>query len=382
MKYRVISADDHLQEAPDTWASRMSRKKWGSKIPEIRSNGDGTESWYVWDQPKRFVGVAAVHGALPDRATEVVRWDQVPEITYVPSERIKAMDQDGVDAHTFFGNIAGVAGNTFSAPSYPDNDFRLECIRAFNDFQIDEYSDPYPGRFITLAVVPLWDVDAAVAEVHRMKKRGIHGLSFAFPHQFQYPHVADPYWDPFWEAAQEADLPVNFHIGSGGSMGVWQPPFKGHDAMTRLAENSTSGISANTQVMTVMLFSGALQKFPRLQIVSAESGLGWVPYLLETADHQWGQQKLQRVGMEMKPSDYFRRQCYVTFWFEVMGLKLRDYIGVDRIMWESDYPHPTCTWPDSQDYIERGLAEVTEDERQQILVDNAVKLYHLERYQD
>ena len=382
MKYKVISTDDHLQEAPHTWTSRMSRQKWGAKIPEIRSNGDGTDSWYIWDQPKRFLGVAAVHGALPDRASAVDRWEQVPEITYVPSERIKAMEQDGVDVHTFFGNIAGVAGNTFSTPAYEDEEFRLECIQAFNDYQIEEWSDPYPGRFITLGIVPLWDVDKAVTELHRMKRRGTHGLSFAFPHQFKYPHIADPYWDPYWRAAEEAELSVNLHIGSGGSQGVWQPPFKGHDSMTQLAENSTSGISANTQIMTVMLFSGVLQRFPNLHLVSAESGLGWVPYLLEVADHQWNQQKLWRSGMELKPSEYFHRQCHVNFWFEVIGIKMREYIGIDNIMWESDFPHPTCTWPTSQEYIQRGLADLTADERQKVLVDNAVKLYHLGQYQD
>ena len=383
MKYSVISTDDHLQEASDTWTARMSEKKWGKKVPEIRDNDDGTQSWYIYDEPRSAAGVASVHGAMPDRTQPPKRWEEVPECTYVPAERLKAMAQDGVDVQTFFGNIAGIAGNTYSNPQYKDEEFRLECIQAYNDYQIDEWSDPHPGRFITLANVPLWDVDKAVAEVWRMKKRGVHGISFAFPQQFEFPHIGDRYWDPFWRAAIEADLPVNFHIGSGGSQGLsFSPPAEGIHPQFTFAEVSTRAISANVQVMTTVLFSGVLPRHPDLKLVSAESGLGWVPYLLETADHQWEQQKLYRFGMPVQPSEYFHKQCYVNFWFEVIGVRLRDYIGIDNIMWESDFPHPTCTWPNSQDYIRRGLSELTDEERHKVLVGNAVKLYHLERYQD
>ena len=380
MKYKVISTDDHLQEAADTWTARMSKQKWGDKIPQVVSNDDGTDSWSLWGEKRRPQGVAVVLGAMPDTTKPPDRWEEVPKSTYVPSERLKAMGQDGVDVHTFFGNVSGIAGNTFSAPNFADEEFRLECIRAYNDFQIDEWADPYPGRFITLAQVPLWDVEKAKAELWRNKKRGIHGICFAFPQQFKYPHIADRYWDPFWEAAVEADLPVNLHIGSGGSQGM--PAFEGHPAMLSLADGSVKIISANIQVMSTIVFSGILERFPQLKMVSAESGLGWVPYMLETADHQWERQQLWRLGMSAKPSEYFHRQCYVQFWYEVVGLKMREHIGLDNIMWESDFPHPTCTWPDSQEYIKRGTAEMTAEERHKVLVGNAVKLYHLERYQD
>ena len=382
MNYKVISTDDHLQEAPHTWTSRMSERKWGDKIPQVKSNGDGTDSWYIHGEKRGVLGLAAVHGAMPDRTSPPTRWADVPEIAYVPSERIKAMDQDGVDVHTFFGNIAGIAGNTFSDPAFSDEDFRLDCIQASNDFQIEEWAEPYPGRFITLAIVPLWSPEKAVAELHRMEKRGIRGISFAFPQQFGYPHIADRVWDPFWDAAQEAELPVNLHIGSGGGQGFRQPSAPDTDPIMELAERSTKAISANIQVMATMLFSGILERFPGLKLVSAESGLGWVPYLLEVADHQWDRQKLSRIGMDKKPSEYFHRQCHVSFWFEVIGLKFRQHIGIDNIMWLSDFPHPTCTWPTSQEYIAEGTADMSDEERKKVLVDNAVKLYHLEAYQD
>ncbi len=376
MDYKVISTDDHLQEAPHTWTSRMSKAKWGDGIPQIVDNGDDTESWMVYGEPKTVFGVALVHGVLPDRASIPTRWEQVPEIAYVPSERIKAMDQDGVDVHTFFGNIAGVAGHTFQDPKYP-RDYALEAIRAFNDYQIEEFATPYPGRFITIGIVPLWDVDEAIAELRRTKALGIKAITFAFPQQWGYRHIGDPYWDPFWAEAQAAGLSINLHIGSGGSMGIAMEAPPNQPQFINLAQRSTGAISANVQVMTTVLFSGVLERFPELKIVSSESGLGWVPYLLELADHQWERQKLWRVGMEIKPSDYFHRQCYVNFWFEKTGTALRHIIGIDNIMWESDFPHPTCTWPESRRYIAESMEGWTEEERRKVLVDNAVRVFNL-----
>ncbi|MBI3742984.1 MAG: amidohydrolase [Chloroflexi bacterium] len=377
MKYKVISTDDHMQEAPHTWTARMSKQKWGDKIPRIAPNGDGTDGWMLYGKQRVPANLAIVHGAMADRTKPPKRWVDVPKTTYVPAERIKAMDQDGVDVHTFFANVGGVAGHAFSTPDYPE-DFRIDCIRAYNDYQIEEWSKPYPGRFITLAMVPLWDVKSAEAEARRTAKLGIHGLTFAFPQQFGYPHISDKYWDPLWAAAQELDLSVNLHIGSGGSMGIpAQQQYTKQSDMLRLAEGSTRTISANTQVMSTILFSGILERFPKLKVVSSESGMGWVPYLLEVADHQWDRQGLARLGMTIKPSEYCHRQCCVNFWFEVYGAGVRRNIGINNILWESDFPHPTCTWPESRKYIEASMKDWTAQERRKVLVDNAAKLFHL-----
>ena len=196
MDYRVISTDDHLQEDRYTWTSRMSEKKWGDKIPQVRETGEGTETWYIYGQRKdQTDGVAIVHGVMPDKTKAPKRWEDVPEIAYVPAKRIEAMDRDGVDVHTFFANVAGVAGHGFSSNEY-DEAFRLEAIQAYNDYQIEEWAEPHPGRFITLAAVPMWDAAKAVAEARRMHKRGVKGITFAFPQQFGYPHLADPYVQP------------------------------------------------------------------------------------------------------------------------------------------------------------------------------------------
>ena len=376
MQYRVISTDDHLQEAPHTWNSRMS-STWGARVPQVRRLPDGTDRWFIFDRPAAFRSLANVGGAMADRNARPQRWEEVPERAYVPSERLKAMEQDGVDAHTLFGNTAGIAGNTLSDPSF-DEQFRIEAIRAYNDYQVEEWATPYPGRFITLAIVPMWDVGKAVEELRRACGLGMKGVSFAFPQQFGYPHIADRYWDPLWGAIQDAGVPLNFHVGAGIGPDLNTNAWGGRGAPFLTAEASVRIFSANTAVMSTILYSGILERFPTLKIVSAESGLGWVPYVLEVADHQWERQRLWESGMQVKPSDLFHRQCYVNFWFEVVGVKMREYVGLDNIMWESDYPHPTCTYPTSQEYIRRVTEELTPEERRQILVGNAARLYRLD----
>ena len=381
MKYNIISSDDHLQEGPDVWTSRMSKLKWGEHIPQLRHNEGGTDSWWAWGD-KIGVGVGHVNAALPDRASTgkggATRWDEVPEITYVPSERIKAMDRDGVDVHAFFANIAGSAGGTFNAPKYPEQ-FRLECIQAFNDHQIEDWATPYPGRFITLAQIPLWDVKLAVAELRRTAKLGIKAITYALPQQFGYPHIADPVWDPFWDAAQETNLSINLHLGSGGSQGLGANLiFEGLPPMFHLSVGGTNAAAANSQLMATVLFSGILDRFPRLKFVSSESGLGWAPYVLENADYQWAQMNLSREGMALSPTDYFHRQCYINFWYEILTDLMQESIGIDSIMWLSDFPHPTSTWPNSREYLDKSLVHVTPEERRRILVDTPARVFNLD----
>jgi predicted TIM-barrel fold metal-dependent hydrolase len=376
MHYNVISTDDHLQEAPHTWTSRMSKARWSDLIPQIRRDPDGTDHWYIHGAKIRGGGVGSVRGIVPVGKPPLT-WDEVPPKAYQPAARIKAMDEDGVDVHTFFGNISGVAGNTFSDPAF-DEDYRLDAIRAYNDYQIEEWATPYPGRFITLCNLPMWDVDRAVAELQRTARLGIKGVAFAFPEQWGYPSIDDAYWYPLWAAAQDAELSINFHVGSGASMGLAKlKPLTTSSPMIFLSLVSTRAITANVEVMTTILFSGILEKFPRLQVVSSESGIGWVPYLLEVADHQWEAQDLRNHGMRMRPSEYFHRQCYVNFWFEELGPSLRHLIGLDNIMWESDFPHGTGTYPHSREKIEKATRDWTEAERRRVLVETPRRLYHL-----
>lgn len=372
--YRAISTDDHLMEAADGYTSRMSAK-WADLIPQVRDTGKGSDAWYVGGKPMHgLAGFAFVQGVTPDREV-VTRWADVPKSAYVPAERVKAMNADGVDVHSFHPNIGNV--QTLNRPDMPE-DFRLEALRACNRIQVEEYVEPFPGRFIALAVVPLWDPAKALAELEWGLARGMKGVSFAFPQQFRYPDICDPGWDVLWAALQEADLPLHLHIGSGGSMGLGAQVWPGHtEPMRRLSETSVKAISANTSVAATLLFSGIFERFPGLKVVFAESGVGWIPYLLDVADHQWERQRMFRNGMPTPPSELFRRHCYANFWFEHVGDELRRLPGLANVMWLSDFPHPTSTYPTSWEYIDKSLIDCTADERRMILVDTARRLYHL-----
>ncbi len=375
MDYRqcqVISTDDHVMEDRKFFL-RWLPAKYRDQAPAVQQGEDGTDAWFIGTE-RRPIGTAAV-GATADRTRPSKTWDEVPALTYVPAERLKAMDADGVDVHTLFPNGIGFAGVMLYGISDPD--LRLACIRAYNDYLAEEWAG-FSKRFIAQAIVPMWDVHLAVAEWQRAVKKGHKALVMpSHPQSFGMPHLADPVWDPLWSAVQEANLPVQLHISSGKST-YSSTLFPNYTAMQRLAIGSVGAIASNAQVTGDLLMSGILERFPRLRFISVESGLGWVPYLLEVADHQYAQQALWREGViKLKPSEYFRRQCYVNFWFEKAGLAMRHFIGIDNILWESDFPHPTSTYPDSRRYIEDSLRDVPQNERRKILVENAVRVFSL-----
>ena len=309
----------------------------------------------------------------PER--DVVKdWAEVPKAAYDASERLKTMDADGVAAEVLFPQAAGFGGGPFVTTRGPA-DLRLACVRAYNDYLAEEWSG-VSSRFVSQCLIPIWDVELAVAEVKRAHELGHRSLVWtAAPQNFGFPHFNDLYWDPLWSALQERSMPVSLHIGSAG---IHHDLWDGWSPMKRISITSVTAITSNVQVMANLIFSGVLERFPELRFISVESGLGWVPYLLETADHQYESQHLWNEGMAIRPSEYFRRQCYVNFWYEASGIQQRDLIGVENILWEADFPHPTSTYPNSRKAIEESLVGVPAKEQALMLQGNAEKLFRVE----
>jgi predicted TIM-barrel fold metal-dependent hydrolase len=304
----------------------------------------------------------------------VKAWSDVPRAAYDATERLACMDEDGVAAEVLFPQAAGFGGGPFVS-SKGDPELRLACVRAYNDYLIEEWSDVSP-RFVSQCLVPIWDVDLAVSEVERAHALGHRALVWtAAPQRFGFPHFNDRYWDPLWATLEERSMPVSLHIGSAGLPG---DDWDGWTPMKRVSVRSVAAITSNVQVMSNLIFSGVLERFPGLRFISVESGLGWVPYLLETADHQYEAQHLWDEGMTIRPSEYFKRQCYVNFWYEASGIQQRERIGVENILWEADFPHPTSTYPHSRKAIEESLAGVPPDEQALMLHDNAARLFQID----
>jgi predicted TIM-barrel fold metal-dependent hydrolase len=370
MKILPISTDDHCWEKPDTWTSRVPAR-FRDDCPQVRHTEDGDVWWYAGELIRPLgTGCAAMRA----ERDAVKAWSDVPRAAYDATERLSCMDEDGVAAEVLFPQAAGFGGGPFVS-SKGDPELRLACVRAYNDYLIEEWSNVSP-RFISQCLVPIWDVELAVSEVVRAHDLGHRSLVWtAGPQRFGFPHFNERYWDPLWATLEERSMPVSLHIGSAGLPG---DDWEGWSPMKRVSVRSVAAITSNVQVMSNLLFSGVLERFPELRFISVESGLGWVPYLLETADHQYEAQHLWDEGMSIRPSEYFKRQCYVNFWYEASGIAQRERIGVENILWEADFPHPTSTYPNSRKAIEESLAGVPPDEQALMLHGNAARLFQID----
>ena len=187
------------------------------------------------------------------------------------------------------------------------------------------------------------------------------------------PHFNDPYWYPLWEACQALQMPVHWHSSAGLKLNFQQ--WSGYSRNESQAMGPAAGFSSIAQFIPNLIFSGVLDRYPLLQWVCAETGLGWVNYILEGCDHEWERRHLWTEGILTRPSELFKRQILVDFWYEKAGVEMRNEIGLDRIMWESDYPHSTSTYPESWTFVNRSLDGVPDEEKKQMLYRNAMRLY-------
>jgi predicted TIM-barrel fold metal-dependent hydrolase len=301
------------------------------------------------------------------------RWEEIPVQAFVPGERLKALDFDRIDAEVLFPNDPG------SFYQYRDTEFELACVRAYND-ALAEWRNS-SDRYIPLAMVPfLADMQTIVAEVERAANNGHRGvLMLAEPgisipgHKF----ISDEFWDPLWSICEELDLPVNIHAsgGLGGKLGL--PRWEGYAPNEYHAAFTIPCGALPAQQIANLIFSGVLYRHPRLKWVFAESGIGSINYVRQASDHEWERRRLWTEGLLLRPSEVIKRQIFVDFWFEKAGVQMRNEIGVENIMWESDFPHISSPYPESWKLIESTMDGVPEADRRKMLWQNAVRLYHL-----
>jgi predicted TIM-barrel fold metal-dependent hydrolase len=300
-------------------------------------------------------------------------WGEVPSYVYDPTDRLSALDQDGVDGEVLFPNDPVQIGTFFQGNA----DFELDCVRAYNDALAEwrEVSD----RYVPLAIIPYMSgIAVTVAEVQRAVQKGHRGIVMLVePSQNLegLKHFNDPYWDPLWATCQDLNAPIHWH--AGGGLRLTMPRWSGYTRNQEQAMGPSGGFSVQAQFIPNLIFSGVLDRYPRLKWVCAETGLGWVNYILEGCDHEWERRHLWTEGIVTRPSELFRRQIHVDFWYESAGIQQRHAIGIENIMWESDYPHSTSTYPESWQFINRTLAGVPEEEKKQLLYGNAMRVYGL-----
>ena len=251
-----------------------------------------------------------------------------------------------------------------------DPEAATEVIRIYNQWLAD-FCDTHPERFAGIACVPGHNMSSAIKELERVGKRGsVRGVEI--PLQKDMKPLWDPYWEPLWVAVNELGLPMHFH-----TIGAGHPEIQGFPLQVQRAAWAVYITGFGIQMASVlmsMIFSGVFEKYPKLRLVIGESGIGWIPYVLEHMDLEWEDQ-FHDLSLTMKPSDYWRRQCAATYQTDRIGIKLLDELGTENVMWGSDFPHPDGIWPDSQAFIDRELGHLPENVRRKIVCDNAAALY-------
>jgi uncharacterized protein len=384
IKHGLISCDSHGQLGRDAFTSRMSKEKWGERIPQVvavpNDKGAQIERWSVNGKvsgPGPFAGgIVNCPAAMgdPTRRTHPQRWDEVPGIVYDPAQRLTALDEDGVDAEVLFPNNPT---QNFGFPG--EADLELACVHAYND-ALNDYRR-YSDRYVPLALIPYKSpIDAIVKEITEAVKNGAGGVVMLTEPSITVPGVkptADPFWEPLWAACEELEVPICWHGSGGLSKELAVPLWEGYSRHATHTAMTARLCVTPSQMIPNLLFSGILERHPRLNWMLGETGMGWLAYVLESCDHEWERRQLWRDGFETRPSEVFNRQIYGDFWFEKAGIEVRDVIGLDNIMWESDYPHITTTYPDSKAWVKRVLEGVPEDEQAKMLWKNAARLFRL-----
>lgn len=393
MSTLIIDTDTHVNEPRDLWTSRMSRQKWGDLIPEVKwiDEKDG-EFWCIGGKPLFTVGTCIM---VPDENGQPIRsprfpdyaqsYDQMHPSAYDAKARLQVMDTYGIQAAAVFPNLGFVGPNIYAAAGPDALEFQTAALQAYNDFLLD-WCNTDPDRLISLALIPYWDVDAAVKEIERCAALGHKGLvSTGKPHEHGKPLLADRHWDPMWAAAQDANLSISFHVGGGDlsrHLNAERTEIEGWRAT--LARLTTSFFLESGIGLSDLLMSGVLARFPNLRFVSVESAIGWIPFLLESLDFHYkkyepGRERAEFANTDMLPSDYFRRQVFANFWFESLEQWHLDAIGADNLLFETDYPHQTClTGKEIEESVEVNLAGVSDEVREKILWRNAAKLFNMD----
>ncbi|MBX3705550.1 MAG: amidohydrolase [Pseudomonadales bacterium] len=392
----IVSPDDHLQCPPHVWQQRLPARlrSAGPRIERLRGHafdvgggdfrfredpeGSVGDVWHYDGKLTPIVKIAAAAGFSPRSKLrlEPTTFEEIRSGCYDPKARIEDMDTAGILASVNYPNMfVKFAGEQFSFAE--DKALAQACIRAYNDYVIEEWCAGSQGRLVPMGLVPLWDIGLAVAEAERLAALGFHSISFVeAPHRSGLPSVSSKYWDPFFQVCADAGMVLSVHIGTS--------PMQ---LAAKDAPAAVPHVGASLYVMHTLLeylFSAVFVRIPKLKVCFAESQLGLVPYVLERADFIWeeividGTATVDKKSIPERPSHYFRQNCWVAFFRDPVGLTMADRIGVDRILFETDYPHLDTEWPNCQTAAEEMLAALPPDSARKIMHENAAALFNIE----
>jgi predicted TIM-barrel fold metal-dependent hydrolase len=374
----MISADDHIDLGylpKDIWTARLP-KSLGDRAPHVEERGEQGEYWVCDGQPwgdwrggtwfarKNRPIVALDRGGVADLHTLRPTTAEL---------RLADMDRDGVEASVMFPPIFGM--------TFKDRDLMIACVQVYNDWAAD-FAKASPMRILPVAQMFPDDPEASAREVVRAAKLGLRQVNFlvgTVNHEMYMPS-----WEPFWAAAEETGMVVSYHVGGNGGDLTGTPPTRAN--VTADAPRPAFGMGLGNGSTTffqpfVNLFTyGILERHPNIRFVLAESGTGWIPFVVQEMDYRY-EQALERNPasrpLKEMPSEVFRRQVWATYQQDLVGLSLVDFFGEGHMMWASDYPHPDSTWPNSRKIVEKETAKLQPEIKQQIIRENAKRFYAL-----
>jgi predicted TIM-barrel fold metal-dependent hydrolase len=387
----IIDVDAHVVEPPDVWSSRLPAKyrevgprvrylpggtprlDGGGYVEEPGAEGPEVAWWFYEDHRYSVKRLVAAAGYPAEEVTMGgVTFDRMRPGCWRPRDRLADMDLNGVQAQLCFPNYPRFCGQVFLRAK--DRELALLCVRAYNDWMVEEWCGSSGGRLVPLCLVPLWDARLAAAEVRRSAARGVRAVAFSeLPAYLGLPGIHTGYWDPFFAACEETGTVVCMHIGSGT-----RTPQTSADAPDAVAATIIFGNSVAS--LADFLFSGVLHRFPGLRLMYAEAQIGWIPYLLERIDDVWETHRGwsgSRDACPERPSTYYFRQVHSCFFKDAVGVEMLHRVGADNVMFETDYPHQDGTWPHSVRAAEEQFGHLDEATVRKIARGNAIRLFDL-----
>ncbi len=371
--YRVISSDSHVFEPADLWTARME-PEFRDRAPEIiHREEDGSDWWVCGDVKSVSGGDGDGAGRRFDDLENLKHagsFDEVRLGGYIPEEHIKDMDVDGVTVGVLYPTAA------LFWYAVPDSDLLSSICRVYNDW-LAEFCRPYPKRIKGVAMINVDDVEEGVHELKRSADMGLVGAMIPLTPIEEMPYDS-PEYEPIWATAEELGMPLSLHVSTNR-------PIKGQPSTDLEAAGAAAFTNGDFMVrmsLAQMIFSGVFERYPKLQVGAVEHELSWAPYFINRMDYTYTQVPTTTVAYrfqeDMVPSDYFHRNCFLGFQEDDIGIRLRDLIGVDILMWGSDYPHPESTFPRSQHILEEILGDCTDEEKAKIAGSNCARVYNLD----
>jgi predicted TIM-barrel fold metal-dependent hydrolase len=388
---RIISVDDHVIEHANVWQDRLPAKfkEKGPHVIQKRGHmrfvggvfsyeeaDDGQlGDWWVYEEkqvPQTRLSAAA--GFDRDEVTVTgITYDQMRRGCWDPKARLEDMDVNHVEASLAFPSFPRFCGQEFMEAQ--DKELSDLCVKAYNDWMVEEWCGDSGGRLIPLIIIQLWDAELAAAEVRRNADRGVHAVCFSeIPPYLGLPSIHTDYWEPFFRACQETNTVICIHIGSSSKI-----PTTSTDAPAAVGSTLTFGNAMSS--MTDWMFSGWLERLPDLKLAYSEGQIGWIPYILERADKVWEDNRAWggvADKVPMPPSTYYYRQIYGCFFDDVHGLESLDRVGVDNTTFETDYPHSDSTWPHTLETAKKLMGHLPAETIYKIVRGNAIKMLSLD----